>query len=341
MAVKDSGVALVQRCDVRKTRNGENFATLTLNLGRPQDFLTVDAKIWQSDRFTNNGRELPRPGALVKTAHRVDEYKGAPQWVIEDFEVLEGTHREKALPDFVPDVTIDRQFYIARLEALLEEVDIQKVSARVLMEIFDRADFRESFYKAPAAKSHHQNYEGGLLEHTLNVTGLALALADAYAPGPGGLTVNSLALPVDRTLLISAGLLHDIGKISTYSLDMVVDVTDANAFEGHLPISYAIVRQVAWPLRQEPPYAGAADEIDKLLNCILSHHGRLEFGSPVHPACIEAFLLSQADVTDARIASILSEGTELLQRDPNARWLRHFHFPGGMFVGDWAKKEGA
>lgn len=338
MGGKESGVALVQRCEVRKTRADENFATLKLNLGRAKDFMTIEGKLWQSDRYTQNGAELPRPGALIEIQYRQDEYKGAPQWVIQEFRILEGARREAALPDFIPDVTIDRDFYIKRLEALLEEVDPARVSARVLTQIFDRAEFRQAFYRAPAAKTHHQNYEGGLLEHTLNVTGLALALADAYAPGPGGLTVNSLALPVDRTLLIAAGLLHDIGKISTYSLDLVVDVTDANAFEGHLPISYAIVREAAWPLRENPPYPGAVDEIDKLLNCILSHHGQLEFGSPVWPACVEAFLLSQADVADARLASILQEGTELLKRDPAARWLRHFHFPGGMFIGDWPKK---
>jgi 3'-5' exoribonuclease len=339
VSVKENGIVLVQRIDVRKTRKDENFATLTLGLGRSHDFQTVDAKIWQSDKYTREGRELPRPGALIDAVYRVDEYKGAPQWVLDDFRILEGAPREKALPEFIADVTIDRAFYIKRLEALLEEVDPQKVSARILMEIFDRASFREAFYKAPAAISHHQNYEGGLLEHTLNVTGLALALADAYAPGPGGLTVNSLSLPFDRTLLIAAGLLHDIGKLDTYRLDMVVEVTEANSFEGHLPISYAIVREVAMPLKNEPPYEGAADEIDKLLNCILSHHGRLEFGSPVHPACIEAYLLSQADVTDARIASILSDGTELRRRDPNARFLRHFHFPGGVFIGDWPGKD--
>lgn len=338
MAGNETRVALVQRCDVRKTRKDENFAILTLNLGRPKGFLAIEAKLWQSDRYTQNGAELPRPGALIEVSYRTDEYKGAPQWVIQDFKILDGAKREAALPDFIPDVTIDREFYIKRLEALLEEVDPARVSAQVLTQIFDRADFREAFYKAPAAMRHHQNYEGGLLEHTLNVTGLALALADAYAPGPGGLTVNSLAPTIDRTLLIAAGLLHDIGKISTYSLNLVVDVTDANSFEGHLPISYAIVREVAWPLREAAPYPGAADEIDKLLNCILSHHGTLEFGSPVLPACIEAYLLSQADVVDARVASLVQEGTELLKRDPAARWLRHFHFPGGIFIGDWPRK---
>jgi 3'-5' exoribonuclease len=123
-------------------------------------------------------------------------------------------------------------------------------------------------------------------------------------------------LPIDRTLLIAAGLLHDIGKIDTYTMTPLPDITDAHRFEGHLAISYAIVRELARPLRENPPYPGAVDEIDKLMNCILSHHGHLEFGSPVLPACIEAFLLSQADLTDARVASIVSGAAEALRRDP-------------------------
>jgi 3'-5' exoribonuclease len=209
----------------------------------------------------------------------------------------------------------------------------------VLLQVFDRPSFREAFCAAPAATSHHQNYAGGLLEHTLNVTGLALALADAYAPGPGGLTVNSMRLQVDRTLLISAGLLHDIGKIDAYAMTPLPDITDAHRFEGHLAISYGIVRELARPLRENPPYPGAVDEIDKLMNCILSHHGHLEFGSPVLPACIEAFLLSQADLTDARVASIVSGAAEALRRDAATRWVRQPHFPGGIFVGDWPRPE--
>lgn len=338
MTATANGLALVQRCDIRKTRKDENFATLMLNLGRARGFETVEAKIWQSDRILKEGRELPRAGSLIELTYRAEDYKGAPQWVIQDFKLVEGAPREKALPDFIADVAIDQGFYKARLEALLGEVDPQRVSARILLQVFDRAEFREAFYRAPAAVSHHQNYVGGLLEHTLNVTGLALALADAYAPGPGGLTVNSLPLPIDRTLIIAAGLLHDIGKIDTYQIDVVAEVTDSHSFEGHLSIGYAIVRELAQPLKLHPPYPGAADEIDKLLNCILSHHGALEFGSPVKPACIEAFLLAQADMTDARVASILSEGTELIRRDPAARWLRHFHFRDGVFVGDWPRK---
>ena len=171
----------------------------------------------------------------------------------------------------------------------------------------------------------------------MNVTSLALALADAYgADGRPGLTFNRAKLPIDRGLLIAAGLLHDIGKIETYQFTPLPDTTDANIWQGHLVIGYATVREQARPYLDNPPYPGAIDEIYKLLHCILAHHGTLEFGSPVTPACAEAFLLAQADMTDARMADIAEAGLECRSRNPDARWLgRQFHFPAGVFIADW------
>lgn len=329
---------LVQKFEIRKSRKQENYGALSVNLGKGGRFAKIDAKIWQLDRFQAAGRPMPVQGKVIEATYRADEYKGMPQWTIEEYRILDGEEQTRALENFVSEPRIDAEYYRNRLEQLLGEADPRRVSAQILAEIFDRAEFRESFYQAPAAVMHHQNYRGGLLEHTINVTSLALVLADAYAAADKPvLTINSERLPVDRTLLISAGLLHDIGKLETYRLSPLSEATDQHVFEGHLSISYSIVRDVAQPLRESPPYPGAADEIDKLLNCILSHHGQLEFGSPVLPACIEALLLAQADIVDARLASILTEGNELLRQNPTARWLRHYHFPQGIFVGDWPK----
>ena len=233
------------------------------------------------------------------------------------------------------------EFYQQRLEDLISDIPTERVCGRILCEIFDRTDFREAFYQAPAARVHHQNYPGGLLEHTINVTCLALALADAYATAPGeGLSFNNYILPVDRPLLITAGLLHDIGKIETYQFSPLPEITEANRWEGHLVISYGIVRQYARSYVENPPYTGAKDEIQKLLHCILSHHGSLEYGSPVLPACVEALLLSQADLTDSRLASLHQAAVEIRSRQPEARWVpRELHFPGGIFIGDWKDRE--
>jgi 3'-5' exoribonuclease len=327
---------LVQGFEVRKTKRGENFGALTLNLGQEGDFAPMAAKIWQYDRFVDSGREAPDRGSIVEIAYKEDEFGGAPQWTVLDYRVLNGKEAERARERFVQPARIAGEYYRAKLDELIDRTDPKRVSGQIVRDVFDRRDFRERFYAAPSAMTRHQNYPGGLLEHTLNVTLLALTIADAYADGNRpGLTFNSEFLPVDGSLLIAAGLLHDIGKIETYEFTPAPDVTDANRFEGHLPISYAAVRERARPLRERPPYAGAVDEIDKLLNCILSHHGALEFGSPVMPACVEAVILAQADVTDARLAEIVTEGNRALRRNPQTRFISSKAFAGGVFVGDW------
>lgn len=333
-------IGLVQNIETRKTRNNDNFWNITVNLGVEGAFRAMLAKAWGSDAYLERGKRQPAKGDLVEFEYKADEYQGRPQWKIRDYRILDEAEREAALPNFVPQSNIRTEFYRAKLEALLEEADSTRVAAQVLFDLFDRVGFREAFLAAPAAAMHHQSYAGGLLEHTINVTMLALGLAEAYSPidASEGLTINSMQLPVDRTLLISAGLLHDIGKVDTYSMQPLADVTDANRFEGHLAISYALVREAAAPILADPPYDGARDELDKLFNCVLSHHGQLEFGSPILPACVEAFFLSQADLTDARISSIVESGYADRTMDPEARWTRPPHYRGGMFIGDWPKE---
>ncbi len=329
-------IVLVQSFEIRASRKGENYGNLTVNLGKEGNFVSMPAKIWRIDNLTRAGRDLPAQGDVIEADHRADEYNGAPQWTIEDYRKLDGDEKAKAFQLFSQPTRIAREFYLKRLEDLIEQTDPSRVSGRILREVFDQGDFRERFYSSPAAKTRHQNYPGGLLEHTLNVTSVALAIADAYGTHHSPLlTFNQEALCVDRSLLISAGLLHDIGKIDTYKFAPMSETTDANSFEGHLPISYAVVRQLTHPIKADPPYAGAADEADKLLNCILSHHGTLEFGSPVMPACVEAVILAQADVTDARLSEITTEGNQALRQNPKARWIKSRDFSGGIFVGDW------
>ena len=88
-------------------------------------------------------------------------------------------------------------------------------------------------------------------------------------------------------------------------------------------------------IKKARPTKGRATRVDKILNCVLAHHGSLEFGSPVTAACAEAFILSQVDMTDARLAEISTEGRKMLAMDPEARWARVWQFPGGVFIGDW------
>lgn len=328
-------IVMVRSFDVRKTRNQDSFGALRINLGREGAFAEVDAKIWGLDAHLARGLAQPTPGDLLEVTHKADDYQGRPQWILQTYRVLEGAERKAALATFTPPDKIDRPFYRRKLDELIDKTDPERPAGLLLREVFDSAGFREAFYSAPAARDHHQNYPGGLLEHTVNVTSVALTIADAYAtPGCAGLTFNQGCLPLDRQVLIAAGLLHDIGKLETYHFTPLPEVTETNQWEGHLVLSYYTVRRIAEPMLAAAT-PEAKDEISKLLHCILSHHGLLEYGSPVTPVCAEAFVLSQADVIDARLAEIATAGLEALTKDPATRWLRNqFHFRS-LFIGDW------
>lgn len=341
-------IVLVQKSEIRRASNGKNFASLTLNQGAPANFASIGAKIWDIDLLLSQGLAMPAQGAILEVAHREETYNNQTSWILERWRELSVAEREEALRLFVQPERIDSAFYRARLDELIEATAPDSPCGAILREVFDRPAFRAAFLAAPAASTRHQNYPGGLLEHTINVTSCAIAIAAIYSPGsflPAGsaprrpaLSFNHETLPIDRDVLVSAGLLHDIGKVETYAFRPLSETTDANNFEGHLPIGYAVVRELAEPRRRDPAARpGDADSLDKLLNCILSHHGRLEFGSPVPPCCAEAFILSQADVIDARVAEMTSVGHETIRQSAEARWARVHQFPSGVFVGDWPR----
>ncbi len=329
---------MVRSVEIRRTRNNDRYASLRINMGESGAFAEVDAKIWGLDSAIDRGLKVPQNGDIIEvSSHKADEYQGRTQWVLRQFRILSTSEKEAAITNFTAPSDIGLTQYQGQLEALINRVPDDRLCGRVLCSIFDRSDFREAFYQAPAAYVHHQNYPGGLLEHTVNVTTLALSIADNYPAGKTrGLTYNGNNLPIDHALLICAGLLHDIGKLETYDLSPLPEVTDANRWQGHLSISYARVHQACEPFLKNSPTKDDQDEVQKLLHCILSHHGILEYGSPVLPVCAEAFILSQADMIDARLADIQDAAGQIMVQDPNARWVpRHHHFPQGIFIGDW------
>ena len=141
----------------------------------------------------------------------------------------------------------------------------------------------KKFKKSSAAKSVHHNFIGGLLEHTLSVTKLCDYLAAAY--------------PIlNRDLLISAAILHDIAKINEFSEFPINDYTDDGQLLGHIVMGYEMVSDRIKNIPGFPEKVAS-----ELKHCILAHHGELEFGSPKKPELIEAVALSFADNTDAKL----------------------------------------
>jgi len=142
------------------------------------------------------------------------------------------------------------------------------------------------YHEAPAAKYYHQAYRHGLLEHCLSVAQGVSALAATF---PG----------IDRDIAVTGALLHDIGKVEAYaSVNGAIELTDEGKLLGEIPLGYYTVRRTIEDIDAFPEA-----DADALLHIILSHHGKLEHGSPVVPCTREATLVHFIDNLGGNLGS--------------------------------------
>ena len=174
---------------------------------------------------------------------------------------------------------------------------------QVLTKLFiDNTEFAEAFKKHSAAKSVHHGFFGGLLEHTLSVAKMCDFFAKQY--------------PIlNRDLLMTSAICHDIGKVYELSDFPMNDYTDAGQLLGHIVMGSEMLGKIMDSIPDFPTKLK-----NELKHCILAHHGELEYGSPKKPALIEAMALNLADNADAKIETM----TELLNSNSSAssdQWL--------------------
>ena len=174
---------------------------------------------------------------------------------------------------------------------------------QVLTKLFiDNTEFAEAFKKHSAAKSVHHGFIGGLLEHTLSVAKMCDFFAKQY--------------PIlNRDLLMTSAICHDIGKVYELSDFPMNDYTDAGQLLGHIVMGSEMIGKIMDSIPDFPTKLK-----NELKHCILAHHGELEYGSPKKPALIEAMALNLADNADAKIETM----TELLNSNSSAssdQWL--------------------
>jgi 3'-5' exoribonuclease len=182
---------------------------------------------------------------------------------------------------------------------------IQSVQDVYLHQLLDNIfvkdmEFVKRFKNHSAAKSIHHGFIGGLLQHTLAVTKLCDFYASQYSI-------------LNRDLLVTAAICHDIGKIDELSEFPENDYTDEGQLVGHIVMGTMMLDRKMQDIEGFPAKLG-----NELKHCILSHHGELEFGSPKKPALIEALALAFADNTDAKIQTFTEE---LKNKDEGGNWM--------------------
>jgi 3'-5' exoribonuclease len=277
-------VFLVAEAKLSVDRRGDRYYSLMLNCegGRP-----IEGKVW-SDSIAAS----IEPGKGIEVLARVDEYRGKKQLNIQRYRLL--SPEEHDLSPYVRTTAIDVD---AAFETLFNW-DRPEFSdphfKRLMAELYGNEAFAVQFKQSPAARRHHHNYRGGLIEHTLDVW----KLADVISRTQGG--------PFDRELLLCSAALHDVGKVKCYELTSGVgERTEAGELLEHIFISGSMVSNL-WDTAVRPIVTAArADEAARqkalLLHIILSHHGHLEWGSPVLPRTPEALLIHFCDILSSTL----------------------------------------
>ena len=244
---------------------------------------TMDGKIWDPDDMA-----IGTFDALdyIEVQGEISTYQGKLQVSIR--RVRCATEMEYDPADYLPvsNKNVDKMFQ--ELNGFISRVENKWLKKLLESFFMDDPAFVKAFKTSSAAKTVHHGFVGGLLEHTLSVTKLCDYFCNAY--------------PIlNRDLLITAAICHDIGKTQELSAFPANDFTDDGQLLGHIMIGAEMIGKKSG---QIPGFPAVLES--ELKHCILAHHGEYEFGSPKKPALIEALALNLADNADSKI-EIFSE----------------------------------
>lgn len=275
---------------VLKTRAGKTYYSLKL-----QDKSgIVDAKIWDLNDGINdfNEHEYIKIDALVIT------FQNSIQLNIR--RLRKSSEGEYDPREYIPVSSRDIGEMYDELLSYVNVIENKYLSQLVKKFFVEDREFIKIFKSHTAAKTMHHSYLGGLLEHTLCVLNMCKFFADQYKM-------------INRDILYTAALFHDVGKMNELSAFPIIEYTDPGQLLGHIVIT---IEWISDKIRQ---IVGFPDELGNMVkHCILAHHGELEYGSPKKPQTIEALALHFADNCDAKLRTF----TDLLENsEVEGNWL--------------------
>jgi len=289
-------------------RDGKNFLNITVS----DKSGSIKGVVWDNVDQIVSGITA---GGFVHIKGKISEYKGMLQLGVKTMAAVSPDSVNPS--DFIPatDLNID-DMYIRLLKIT---ASIETGYLKELLEAFwNDEDFVRKFKTAPAAKKMHHAYLGGLLEHTLSMTILANKIAGHYSEYYTG---------IDKDLLLTGALLHDIGKTIEFDYKFSIDYSVEGRLLNHIVIGIEMLDEKLKKIKDFPE-----EQAILLKHMIVSHHGIREFGSPEPPKTIEAVLLNYIDEIDSKVNCIREF---IATEDPNETWTsyhklleRHFYIGG-------------
>lgn len=244
---------------------------------------SIGGKIWSP--LSQTYPEL-YPGMLVKVKGRVSSYREQLEISIENMHILSDDERSGIdLTQFIASSPLQPEDMIRELLDLADTYLSHWPWHRLIHSLIRDGEISTALRVAPAAKTMHHAYAGGLLEHTLSVARLCMRLADHYPQ-------------LDRQVLLAGAICHDLGKLWELSSGLVVEYTQEGKLLGHI---FLFLERLTPFIKR----SGLDDDLaEHLKHMILSHHGSYEFGSPRLPATPEALALHYADMLDAKLQQV-------------------------------------
>ena len=286
----------------------------------------IEARVWEQVE-SHVGQAVKDNFLWVEG--RIQAYQGRRQVVVGSMRILREDEVEQK--DFVAESNLDAKALRTQLYAYIDTMKDPHYRALAEVVLKDDSEIAERILRAPAAKSMHHAYLGGLLEHVLSITRILDHLATHYGK------------ILDRDLLFLGGFFHDIGKLWELSYERVTDYTAEGKLIGHLVMGVELVERKVRELEAQEgrlPGDGKFPDEKKLLvkHMILAHHGELEYGSPKRPKCLEALVVHYIDDLDSKVNAI----STFIRQDQtpgrftglNRQYERYFYKP------DWAFESG-
>ncbi|HEY1079166.1 MAG TPA: HD domain-containing protein [Bdellovibrio sp.] len=258
---------------------------------------SLDARVW--DRVDELSKEF-EVGDILRIKGQVQLFQNRKQLIVHRLERVDSATVN--FEDFIPKASRSSEDMLVELLQMVRTMKNDHLRQLVLDTLED-PEIRPMVLKAPAAKSIHHAWLGGLLEHILSISKIMDFMGSHYPF-------------LNRDLLLFGGIFHDIGKLWELSYDNGISYTDRGRLVGHMQIACELIDKKASRI------LGFTPELrDICKHIILSHHGKLEYGSPKRPKFMEAMVIAMIDDFDSKVSTLKTLMDN--ERGSGEKWSRY------------------
>ena len=284
---------LVANKNLQTDKNGKSYMNIALNDKSGK----INAMMWDNvDEF----KDMFQVGDVVRVKGHVNTYQNRNQIVIHYIE--KASKDSFNYEDFYKESEINPSDLFDKLCMYIDSIKDENIK-KILTMTIEMDGVKEKLFKYPAAKTIHHAKYGGLLEHIISICGLMEFLSTHYKG-------------VNKDLLIFGAIYHDIGKLWELSVDKGFQYTTRGRLIGHITIACELIDELSGKILGFP-----VELKDILKHIVLSHHGKVEYGSPKRPKFLEAYLVAAIDELDSKMNTMQTFMND--EREHEAEWTRY------------------